>query len=200
MITIDEKLNLFTKIVYDLVEKENRITIEKYNKEFGSLIEEKRQEFTREAQEILSKRKKNLEKEKLQIVSKARIQQKKILLEKRKELLEKMIIEVEDIAREFVKSQKYKDMFIKELKSAFNEVCGSDEFIICLTEKDAKDFEREISDIFSGKKVSVLRDNDIIGGFVLTDRDKNIKFDLSFLSRISNSRNLIGEKLLDLLH
>lgn len=200
MITIDEKINLFTKIVYDLVEKENRLTIEKYNKEFGSLIEEKRQEFIREAQEILSKRKKNLEKEKLQIISKARIQQKKILLEKRKELLERMIIEVENVSREFVKSQKYKDMFIKELKCAFNEVRGSNEFTICLTDEDAKDFERDIIDIFSGKKVSVLRDNGIIGGFILTDRDKNIKFDLSFYSRISNSRNLIGEKLLDLLH
>lgn len=45
MITIEEKLNLFTKIVYDKVEKENSQEIKKFEEEYGGLVEQKKNEF-----------------------------------------------------------------------------------------------------------------------------------------------------------
>ncbi|WDC83458.1 hypothetical protein PL321_12075 [Caloramator sp. mosi_1] len=42
MITIEEKLNLFTKLVYEKVEKENSIVIRQFEEEYGKILEEKR--------------------------------------------------------------------------------------------------------------------------------------------------------------
>lgn len=199
MITIEEKLKLFTKIVYDKVEKENQRVVEDFNNEFGNVIEQKKQEFSREANERSLQSQKNIEKEKLHILSKARIEEKRIIMEKRMEIFEETIEELINYAIKFTDTDEYRDMFIKEFKSAVLEMDKCSNLDIYLTERDQLKFKDEMLRVLAGKTATFHSDDEIAGGFVMLDMEGNIKLDMSLLSRIQNSKDYIGEKLFEVL-
>jgi vacuolar-type H+-ATPase subunit E/Vma4 len=67
------------------------------------------------------------------------------------------------------------------------------------TEKDIERFKAHVLEIFKGKDVNFYVDNEIIGGFIIEDKENSIKFDLSILYRIHSSKDIIGEKLFEVL-
>lgn len=199
MITIEEKLKLFTKIVYDKVEKENQKAVNEFNKEYGNIIELKKLEFSTEANEMLQKSKRNIEKEKQHIISRARMEEKRILLERRGEIYEEIIKELVKYAEKFTESPEYESMFFKDFNTAILEIKESSSLDIYLTQKDTDRFRMKISGILKGKTLNFQCDDDIAGGFVLVDNMHNIRIDMSYTSRIKNSRDYLGQKLVEIL-
>lgn len=199
MITIEEKLKLFTKIIYDKVEKQNQSTIEKFNNEFGSLLSQKRQEFEKQAEDIKNESEKNIQKEKVQIISKARIEEKRIILENRKEMFDELVNSLLEYCRAFVDTEEYKVLFLSDFKRASGEMEYSNSIEIITTSKDYSRFKKDIDEVFKGKNISYTQDDDIIGGFILVDTEKSIRMDMSMPDRILSSKEYIGEKLFEAL-
>lgn len=199
MITIEEKLKLFTKIVYDKVEKENQRAVNEFNNEYGNIIEQKKQEFTTDANEMLEKSKKNIEKEKQHIISRARMEEKRILLERRGEIFEETIRELIKYAEKFTQSNEYENLFFKDFNTAILEMKGCSNLDIYLTQRDAERFKMKISNILADKTLNFNNDDEIAGGFILVDNIHNIRIDMSYSSRIQNSSDYLGKKLVDIL-
>lgn len=78
MITIEEKLNLFTKLVYEKVEKENRDIIQRFEEEYGKILIEKKKEYEEEAKNFEERVKSEIELNRTQILSKAHIKEKEL--------------------------------------------------------------------------------------------------------------------------
>lgn len=199
MITIEEKLKLFTKIVYDKVDKENQIVVENFNREYGNVVEQKRQEFIKEANAMSIQSKKSIEKEKLHIGSNARTEAKKIIMEKRMEIFEETIEELINYAKTFTETEEYKELFFRDFRNAFFEMDKNSNIDVYLTQRDLLRFKEEMLSILNGKATEFHCDEEITGGFILLDGNKNIRIDMSFLSRIQNSKDYIGQKLFELL-
>jgi vacuolar-type H+-ATPase subunit E/Vma4 len=199
MITIEEKLNLFTRIVYDKVEKQNADAISRFNQECGSLIQQKTEEFTKQAELIESQIEKETEKEKLQMLSKAKIEGKKQIVAKKDEIFNDAIKSVLECARDFTETKQYEEMLIQDIKSALIEMSGSTSMVLYLTVKDSDRYDDKIKDIFKGRALKIACDDSLVGGFVLIDTDKNIKIDMSYTDRVNSSKDLIGERLFAIL-
>lgn len=199
MITIEEKLNLFTRIIYDKVEKQNADAISKFNQECGSLIQQKTEEFTKQAELIEKQIEKETEKEKLQILSKARIEGKKLVVDKKDEIVEDAVKSVLERAKDFTETEQYGEMLLQDIKSALMEMMDSTTINMYITEKDSNRYNDKIKEIFNSRDLKITCDDSLIGGFVLIDTEKNIKIDMSFTDRVNSSRNLIGERLFAIL-
>lgn len=199
MITIEEKLNLFTKLIYDKIEKENESLLKKFNLEYGNLLDDKKKEFEKQAEQLRKENEKNIEKQKLQIISKAKIEEKKILLEKRKEIFDEVLEELMAYCDDFTEKNEYKDMLLNDLKKVFKDIENINNFELTITSKDYNRFKEDILNMFSGFNIEISEDDSIIGGFIITDKEKNIRIDMSMKNRILNSKELIGEKLFEAL-
>jgi vacuolar-type H+-ATPase subunit E/Vma4 len=199
MITIEEKLKLFTKIVYDKVDKENQKIVENFNNEYGNIIEEKKKEFTKEVNELSLQSKKNIEKEKLHIISKARIEEKRIIMERKVEIYEETIQALFEYAKCFTETEEYKNNFFRDFKNAFIDMKECSNMDIYLTQSDLLRFKDELLSILKDKKVELYNDDEILGGFIILDNKRNMKLDMSLLSRIQNSKDFIGQKLFEIL-
>lgn len=199
MITIEEKLKLFTKIVYDKVEKENQRAVDNFNREYGNVIEQKKLEFTREVEEKTLQSQKNIEKEKLHILSKARIEASRIILGKRMEIFEEAIRDMLDYAVKFTETDEYRDIFLKEFKSAVLEMEGCPKLDIYLTQRDKEGLMDKILMLLGDKKAEFYIDDEIVGGFVMLDVEGSIRLDMSLHGRIQNARGYIGERLFEIL-
>ncbi len=199
MITIEEKLKLFTKIVYDKVDKENQRIVENFNNDYGNIIEEKKKEFTKEVNEISLQSKKNIEKEKLHVISKARIEEKRIIMERKVEIYEETMQALIEYAKSFTETEEYKDNFFRDFKDAFLDMSEFSNVDIYLTQRDLLKFRNEIVSILKDKNIEFHNDDEIVGGFIILDTKRNIKLDMSLLSRIQNSKDYIGQKLFEIL-
>ncbi len=199
MITIEEKLNLFTRIVYDKVEKQNADAINKFNQECGSLIQQKTEEFTKQAELMEKQIEKETDKERLQILSKAKIEGKKLIVSKNNSIFNDAVEGVLECARIFTDTEQYGSMLINDIKSAQKELSDSAHTELYLTERDAERYKDKLVEALGGRKLMIVSDNSIVGGFVMVDTVNNIKIDMSFTDRVNSSRDLIGERLFEIL-
>lgn len=199
MITIEEKIKLFTKIVYDRVEKENRLTIDKFNEEFLGLLEDKKREFVLASDESYKRSKREIEKESSQILSKARVEAKKIILAEEKNLIDKTIKALYEYGLEYTKSKEYEEYFKRLLSSAVNELKNAEEITLSITKEDRDKFDAVIKNSLEGIKTEYEIDDSIIGGLVVLDTQRHIRIDMSLASKIMGSRDIIGQKIADIL-
>lgn len=200
MITVEEKLKLFTKLVYDKIEKENQNEIDKYNKEYGNIIDEKKKEFEKQAEKMSSEKMKEIDKKKNQIISKAKVEEQKLLLQKKKEIFDEATEEIKNYSKEFTNSEDYKELFLKSLKESMENLKESKNISFYVTEKDRDKFKNIITEMYPDKNFKIDVDDSLIGGFTVQDEDNNIKIDMSIMSKIESSKEVIGEKLYSMLH
>lgn len=199
MITIDEKLKLFTKIVKDKVDKENQSAIDKFNAEYGNLLDKKKAEFKAEGDRIFEEGMKNIDKERLQIMSKARIDEKRVILETRKKIFDEALDDLCQYGETYAKTPEYKGTVLKDLQSALDEIPENSSVEVYITSRDNDSFGDDIKKMLSTRNFNIQNDDDIIGGFIVIDTEHGIKIDMSFLSKIDISREYIGERLFEML-
>ncbi|MBZ4663063.1 MAG: hypothetical protein JG776_745 [Caloramator sp.] len=197
MITIEEKLNLFTKLVYEKVEKENRIVIQKFEEEYGKILSEKKKEFEEKASKLDKKVKSEIELYRTQTLSKAHIRGKKIILERKNNIYNKAIEDVICYINENKNKKEYKQYFSNKLISIIKNNDIKEANLIV----NRQDWNLWGSDV-EGELRSVLKvifDENVSGGFILVDFKNNFKYDFSIENIVEEYREKIGEKLFAML-
>lgn len=197
MITIEEKINLFTKIVYEKVEKENKEAIKKFEEEYVKIIDQKKEEFKKRAEELEYKTVSEIEKIKVQTLSKAHIKGKRMLLETRNKIYNTALKDIIDFTKQINNSKAYREFFSDKLNKLINNYEIKEAHII-ITQADWNLWYKDLQ-MKSNKNLSVEFDDNIIGGFILIDYKNNVKYDFSIINLVEANREKIGEKLFSLL-
>lgn len=199
MVTVEEKLKLFSKIVFDKVEKKNEIQLSEYEKLHKSIIGDKSSEFEKQANAMLEKGMNEIEKERILIISKAKMNEKKLILKTKNNLLNELLLSLTEQLKSFVDTDKYNEMFIEEINKTSSVLKDSSEIVVELTGKDIERFKYEIKKAFKNKSVELKENNDLIGGFYAIDVKNDVKVDFSLMNKIDMSREYAGEQLFNLL-
>lgn len=199
MVTIEDKIRLFAKMIYEKVDRENQAVLSRFENEIRQLMEEKKQEFTREAEEIWQKGRREIQKRVRQIISQARMDEKRMLWEKRQLCFAEMVDCLLDYAKEFVHTGEYGDLLWKELPEILSTQNKNHVLELYLTSWDLERFAAKIELTFAGYNLRLQADDSLVGGFVLIDREQNVKIDMSFVNRIQSAKDLITEQLYGIL-
>lgn len=199
MVTVEEKLKLFSKIVFDKVEKKNKSELSEYANKHENLINDKTSEFEKQANVMLEKGMNEIDREKVLIISKAKMNEKKLILKTKNNLLNELLISLAEQLKTFVDTDSYKKLFIDEIYKASSVLKDSSEIIIELTAKDKERFKDEIKKAFKNSSLSLKENDDLIGGFFAIDVKNDVKVDFSLMNKIDMSREYAGEQLFNLL-
>lgn len=197
MITIEEKINLFTKLVHEKVEKENREVIVRFENEYGELLNNKRVEFQKIAEDMEKRANEQIEKEKRQRLSKAHIQGRKTLLERKNKIYKKAIEDILSSIEGFRNNKAYRQFIIRSIEKVIknNKI---ELFTIMLAKNDFTSLETEIKKAYKDN-VDILIDDSILGGVIIFDKKNNIKYDMSIKNIVEEKSEMIGEKLFGML-
>ncbi|MGJ0847202.1 V-type ATP synthase subunit E [Tissierella praeacuta] len=197
MITLEDKLDIFYKIVFKEEEAKCKKLLEELEFKNNSILEEKKIELEKKKEEIIERKRILAEIQKNEMVSKAVGESRGKILEKREEVLRDLISSLEDRARKFVLSSDYEGYLLNKIVQIIREV-SEKEIIISITEIDKERFEDFILEIGkeNNKDISLnLISPDIIGGFTLSDKDRSYNLDNSFKTIIEENKYLIGKRL-----
>lgn len=205
MITVEEKLDVFTKLVLEKVQKEyeeKRREIEERN---NKVIRKHRLEINEKAQRIVKNMVGRGEIQKNRVLSRAKVESKRVVLSKKEELLEKLVKNIQVKAGQFTYEDNYRGYLENCLSEVLSNLKNKEPIILFLTDKDRSKHEKLIIDIvkqkgFDTDKVQIQSlDTRLIGGVIAIDQEKTIKVDCSIKTKIEDNRNLIGQILYDAL-
>jgi V/A-type H+-transporting ATPase subunit E len=202
MTTIEDKISLFSKIIYDKVNEEKEERLEVFACESQKKLnmeKEKIEELTRSLQiDVLKKSniKANV------IVAKERVSKQREVLSLKDKLVKDALEEVRQKLVEFVSLVEYKPYFISALKKTFEGIDSGNYYLMVLK----TDYERFKDDIevicgqYPERNVEIrISEVDFIGGLMLKDFEGKFKIDNSINSKLQDCKEIIGVRVMEVL-
>ena len=197
MITIEDKLDIFYKLVFKNEEENAKLKLEDLEKQHKKILEDKVRELEKIEKENIERRKSLAETLKNEMISKAVGENKHKVLIKREEFLKDRISSIQMKAQEFTHSVEYKKYMINKVTNVLSDLNEND-IIIKLNEEDEKKLNKDLTEIAikNNKNLSFdLLSMDAIGGFIIMDKAKTYNLDNSFKSIIEENKYKIGKEL-----
>ncbi|OLS03639.1 V-type ATP synthase subunit E [Tissierella creatinophila] len=197
MITIEDKLDIFYKLVFKNEEEKAQERLENIEIQHKRILNDKIVELEKMKEQNINRRKNLAQIQKNEMISKAIGEDKRKLLIKREELLKDLISSLEIKAKEFTSTIEYREYMLKRLKDTLKESDEKD-IIIKLNKEDSKKLQKELLEVakeFNENLSFEELNKDAIGGFVITDKAKTYSLDNSFKSIIEENRYKIGKEL-----
>lgn len=203
MTTIEGKLKLFTKIVFDKVEKEAQDNLTRFNERLEQEYEQQRAAAEKLYSDMVNGARKKAELKKTQVVSKAKIDAQQIILRKKKELLNKTISDIGSLALEYTNTQEYLGFLERCIKDALIQMEGCKHLIFYFSKRDLDERYEMVSEVISanigqGIEFSIqATQGNIIGGCICQDKDGLRRIDNSMASMLEDNRAMVGKALMD---
>ena len=200
--TIDDKLELFAKIVFEKTEKDSEQKIAEFTKVHDDLLEKEKQNIIKQTEILVSQMRKKAEFKRNQIISKANIEKQHMVLKKRKELFDRTVNDIRKIGLDFAKQPNYLNFLEKSINNGLSQM-EAQEVAAYFKNDDINNLgDRIIEFIEKYKKpymkIAVIKtDRDILGGCIFEDIDKTLRIDCSIASLIDDNKKLIGKILMD---
>lgn len=202
MTTIEDKISLFSKIIYDKADEEKqerlkafRLASEKRINGESSNIEELRGNLKREVI-----KKSNIKAN--GIVAIERLNKQREILCLKEKLIKEALENVKEKLIQFVSLPEYKSYFLNILENTLKEI-DSGNYYIVLIKRDYEKFQREIGDVLNNyKDINAqveISEGDFIGGIILKDFEGKFKIDNSLFSKLEGSKEIVGVRVMEML-
>lgn len=201
MITVEDKLDIFYKLVYKEEEEKCIKEMEELEARNKELVEEKNKELQIKKEAFINRKIALANIQKNEMISKANEDKKANLLQEREKLLQDIIKSLGIKAKDFVQSNNYDAYFIDKVSKVINDL-DENEIIITLNDEDNLRFQDSIVELQKKYKKTIttqISKSNIIGGFMLQDINRTYNLDYSFKTIIEENRYEIGKKLFSLL-
>ncbi|AVP53902.1 hypothetical protein K144313037_20960 [Clostridium tetani] len=195
MVTIEDKINLFSKIIYGEVD-------DKINSELDELENVEKDTIEKEEREVKKYRNKNIQSVEKKIKSKFEKEVFKLKLEEQQQLLnlkENMINETLESLKEriidFTKSDEYINYIKSHLDNTLKDIENKESIIIYFNKKDLEKFKK----VINKDNVEVSNESkDIIGGYIIQDKNNKFRVDCSLEISIEECKEKIGISITEL--
>jgi len=203
MITLEEKLSVFTKLVLGKARQELNEKQKEINTQNEGKIQEQALKLEQESEKTVKEWVKKGELEKNRQISKANLDKKRQILNKKQELVIRLVKNLEKKALEFTFKDEYKDFLKDILSKVLLNFKKNEPVTLYLTDRDLERYKAFILDEaqnhgFSPKNIEVLPlEEAFIGGIIGVNKDMTFRINYSISSMIEDKRQWIGQKLYD---
>lgn len=198
MILLENKLEMFNKIVYVTKERECLEKQKEAKERFAKEVENKKVELQKSSDDIIKRRVGLANKKKYEILGKVSEDRRISELQKIEELRGKLVLELEKKVVEFVNTDDY----LKLYEEKFGEIISDfkpGNYILRTTANDKTRLFDMLSKIAKEKNINLIYeelDKKLLGGFTISDEEETYNIDASLKEKIEDQKYEIG-KLLD---
>jgi V/A-type H+-transporting ATPase subunit E len=188
MITIEDKLRMFSNVVLDSAKKDYFYKYKLLEDKFNNEKKEKIDEIERNAQLYIDEIINNSKNEAQRIISNALSISRNEILHQREEIFKNLMNQISVKVAQYCKTNDYLS-FLESLLKLSKKHSNNETSIYYFNSKDSSLINKLID-------TTIKIDNQILGGFYIIDESLGIKLDYTLDGRINN----IETKLGDLLH
>lgn len=201
MVTIEEKLSLFSKLVYQDILNESEERIKAIEEKNAVLIEEYRREFIEKSESITQNMERKISQKKNEMFSKVNMEEKQRLLSKKHELFEVLLEDQKRKAQDFISTDGYILFFKKNFEAIINELDSINGIQIEILEHDRKRFHNFIEKTILDKGIPMEEisyhegSKAMIGGIIVSNKEGTIRYNASISSLLEDKKPYIMKRL-----
>jgi len=202
MTTIEDKINLFSKIIYDKVNEEKKERLDAFSKDAQKKINVEQENINDLRQKLQREVKKKSNIKSNAIIAKEKLNKQREVLSLKDKLIKDTLESVRQRLVEFVSADEYKPYFIRNIQKTLKGIEKGDYYIVVL-KRDYEKFQSEIEDIlkaYDDYKIEIkISEDDFIGGHLLKDFKGEFRIDNSIYSALQESKEIIGVRVMEML-
>lgn len=199
MVTIEQKLSLFSKLLQQDIKTEIGEKIEAMEKEYDEIMSEHKRKVDKTAEDIIEHARKKGEMKRLELISKAKMQTKKESMVAKEKYIGVFIEHLKERIVSFKSTPKYKD-YLKHIISTLDNLNSYEtDFIVYMTTEDKEMYGEYVLDTIVQGGISkdrlrlAVKEESMIGGIILDSPEKNLRIDLSISTVIEDHKDEIVE-------
>ena len=193
--TIDDKLKLFHKAIFDKLEEKRAQELEKFNKEKEEAINKKKAQLEKDKSAYIRDITKKAEVKANELISSQEVIMYREVLKLKSSLIEETEKAIKERLISFTEAKEYREFFMKNVAKVLPEL-KADDYILMARKKDIANLQADISALADAYKDITLsfggEPTDIIGGFIIENRASKFKYDCTLLNMLKESREEIG--------
>ncbi len=201
MVTIEQKLTLFSKLLNQDIKEETEKKFYDLEKEYKRIIAESKYRTDCECKEIIELARRKAELKKVELISKGKLASKKENMCTIERVFERFKTSLEAKINEFVTSSAYNTYLEKQISELDDLKEYSNELIVYLTPNDYAhhlDFiKTQLTKIgIPPSKLAFEQTKEpILGGLIIKDPQLNMRIDQSIRAAMDEQKNNIMEKI-----
>lgn len=191
MLDLEAKISSFRKMVWDEEKEKSEKELYQSTEDNSKLVSDKKAELEKHLEESVKDRQIFAETRKNENVSKKEFESKNDIFLYRQSLLEDLTKRIKENLKNFTNTNDYKDKLNSMIDNSLKELgLSKDEVIVSVLEKD--------KNLIDFPNVEVL-DDEYIGGFIISNLDKDFRYNYTYLNRLKDKKYEVGKKLNQLL-
>lgn len=200
MVTIEQKLLLFSKLINHSMEKDFKDELKELEKQYSLRFDSSKDEIDAAAQSIEERARKKAEMRRTESLSKQAVNIKREILLQKEKCYYIFMEKLKSRLTEFVNTEEYKTYLLNLIKK-INITDENYDWVIYLTESDNKRYSELIREELKKNNINIEFKNsyNIIGGLIVIDKDKNTKIDFSIDSVLEDNKTYIMQTIFDAL-
>lgn len=204
MVTIEDKLKLFSKLLNQSMDKELTDSIKELEYNYESKIQKYKDEADKEARDIEEKARKKAETKRAESISKSKVIIKKDIMALKEKYYYIFMGKFNEKLNEFIKSAEYKYYLSKLISNLIAEIKGYEnkKLIIYLSKNDMDNYSDFINSEIKNKlnlDVSLKTNYDMKGGLIAELEGENLKIDSSLDAVLEDNKTYIMKTIFETL-
>jgi V/A-type H+/Na+-transporting ATPase subunit E len=200
-VTIEDKIELFSKVIYGSIEEQSSKKRESLTDAHKKELDEICKEIEGRKVEIVEAAIAKAEREKVKLIAKANNQHQHILLDKNQQAIQNVMERLQEFASAFTETQDYKGYMKRNIESIIMTLDKSKQITFYCMEKDLQlvgQILEELIDANSQIKYEIKKTTyNIIGGIIAEDMVNLMQLDLTLKTLLDEYKDPVGAAITD---
>jgi V/A-type H+/Na+-transporting ATPase subunit E len=196
-VTIEDKVELFSKIIFGSIEEMSSQKKERLGEAHKKELEELSKDVEKRKEEFVQAAIKRAERERVKLIAKTTNEQQHVLLNKKQQAIQTVMGRLQEYARNFTDTEDYKDYMKKSIESIITTLDKSKQITFYVMEKDFQlvghILEQKLVNTDNQIKYDIKKTtNNIIGGIIAEDMLNPMQLDLTLTALIDEYKETVG--------
>lgn len=205
MITVDEKIDVFTKIVLDRLEESYSVKISELDEETFEAVKEYEIKLKEKSRKFIEVHEENAQSDARKKISKVLSGVRTQMLRLKHDIVLELCDALKARVNEFRKTPDYQDFLVQRIRKSIEELNQFSSIEIEILEEDLSHFEKALADEmekqgFDSAKIKWAPvKKGIMGGLIFYNGERTLKLDGSFDILLEDAEVVMGQLVAELL-
>lgn len=197
MVTIEQKLALFSKLLQQDIKDDMTEKFLAIEKEYEELVKQRKNETDKQAIQIIEKARHKAKIKQTELISKAKIEAKKEGMLAKEKYISLFMKALKEKILDFTNGASYQNYLIDLVKQCDGIRPQESSFNLYLSAKDKARYAKTLKEAFEKRgikqeQLQIIETSDnLLGGFVLKEANKNTRMDFSIAALLEEHQEQI---------
>ncbi|MCX8169587.1 MAG: V-type ATP synthase subunit E family protein [Candidatus Methanomethyliaceae archaeon] len=201
MATIEDKIRLFSKIIYDRVKEEKQSEFDALELERITKISELRRELEARRQQELKEAGKAAKIKAMSLISDEKTKAQQEQLKLTGDLMELLISEIVERLKDYISTEGYRKTLVTSICRIVDKA-NYNECVVYLAPQDYQWAKEEINTALAvmNRDIDIMvSEKKILGGYLIEDKNKKFRIDNSFQNKLQDMKGYIGLRVSEII-